>query len=576
MPTTLNSKTLRSGRWLAVAMLATLHLALLIGTESHWAQSVLLAHLGLFLLWQPLWRGESQLRPGSLLFIGGASVVALLWLNWWVLAFWVSGLFALVGGRVFAFHTRWQRWRYLVAMAYLLAVLLLWVAPHLFELPGVVDVTGSLMNLLLPLLLVLMAVLPDERDQADAVQIVDFIYSLLLFLLVTLLVLGSLAFMTLERVDYFEALLRTLFILALMLFVLGWLWNPRLGFSGLQPVFSRYLLNIGTPFERWLKQLAETSRRESIPAIFLARAIDHFVELPWVSGLSWVSDEGHGTLGVASEHRIEVVDMDLRLTLFSRQSISPSAVLHIHLLAQLLGHFYQAKRREQHLRDIARLQAIYETGSRLTHDLKNMLQSLLALTSVAQQDAERAQPILQRQLPVLTQRIEMIMAKLKSPQAQVEAELLPLSVWWEGLKQRHQHQALLWVEPSVDRVLTRHSGEIFDQQDAPPILVPAALFDCVADNLIDNACNKRLREPGIRITVSLGTAPLNLSVSDSGSEINSGIAHQLLNTVIPSEDGLGVGLYQAARWAKQSGFRLTLAENKMGAVRFELRIFPPL
>lgn len=260
-------------------MLATLHLALLLGTQSAWARPLLFAHLGIFLLWQPLWHGESQLRPGSILFIGGASLVALLWLNWWVLAFWASGLFALVGGRVFAFHTRWQRWRYLLAMAYLLAVLLLWVTPHLFELPVIVDAASNLMGLLLPLLLALM-LLPKEKEQADAAQIVDFIYSLLLFLLVTLLVLGSLAFMTLARVDYFEALLRTLFILAVMLFVLGWLWNPRLGFSGLQPIFSRYLPNIGTPFEAWLKHLAGTAQQEPNPAVFLARAVAR----PFLSG----------------------------------------------------------------------------------------------------------------------------------------------------------------------------------------------------------------------------------------------------------------------------------------------------
>lgn len=561
MPSALINKIIRSDRWLVAAMLATLHLALLFGTQSDWARPLLFAHLGLFLLWQPLWRGESNLRPGSILFIGGASLVALLWLNWWVLAFWVSGLFSLVGGRVFAFHTRWQRWRYLLAMAYLLAVLLLWITPHLFGLPVIVDTTGSLMELLLPLL-ALMTLLPKEREQAGAAQIVDFIYSLLLFLLLTLLVLGSLAFMTLAHEDYFEALLRTLFLLAVMLLVLGWLWNPRLGFSGLQPIFSRYLLNIGTPFEVWLKHLAETSQQEANPAIFLARAIDHFSELPWVSGLAWVSDEGHGNLGVSSRHRIEVVDHDLHLTLFSRQRISPSAVLHIHLLTEVLGHFYQAKRREQRLREIARLQAIYETGSRLTHDLKNMLQSLLAITSVAQHDADKAQPILQRQLPMLAQRIELILGKLKSPQAETDAASLPLATWWEGLRLRHQHANLEWL---VEEGRTAPALEAQMEKG-----IPAALFDCVADNLIDNACNKRLREPGIRISVTLCATPFSLGVEDSGSAIPGGIARQLLNTIVPSEDGLGVGMYQSARWAAQSGFRLTLGENKAGKVRFEL------
>lgn len=565
MPTFLHRQVIRSGRWLAVAMLVSLHLTLLLGTQNIWARPFLFAHLGLFLLWQPLWRGESKLRPGSSLFIGGASLIALLWLNWWVLAFWVSGLFSLVGGRVFAFHTRWQRWRYLLAMMYLLAVLLLWITPHLFELPVIVDASSSLMELLLPLLLLAIALLPNEKEQADAAQIVDFIYSLLLFMLLTLLVLGSLAFMTLAKVDYFEALLRTLFLIALMLLVLGWLWNPRLGFSGLQPVFSRYLLNVGTPFEEWLKNLAAASQQESDPATFLTRAIGHFSKLPWLSGLSWMSDEGRGNMGVSSQHRMEVVDHDLQLTLFSRQRISPSAALHIHLLAQVLGHFYQAKRREQRLREIARLQAIYETGSRLTHDLKNMLQSLLTLTSVAQHQADKAQPILQRQLPVLTQRIELILNKLKSPQAE-DATPLPLTAWWENLRQRHQHDGIEFMEHGG---LSHENGEAVEFSKNTEI--PAALFDSVADNLIDNACNKRLREPGILVTVALGGKPLSLSVTDTGSAIPSDRARQILSTIVPSEDGLGVGLFQVGRWAEKMGFRLILAANTAGRVRFELR-----
>jgi sensor histidine kinase regulating citrate/malate metabolism len=96
------------------------------------------------------------------------------------------------------------------------------------------------------------------------------------------------------------------------------------------------------------------------------------------------------------------------------------------------------------------------------------------------------------------------------------------------------------------------------------------MFDCVADNLIENASNKLLREHGIRITVYLSADPLVLSVTDSGSSIPHGLAQRLLRTVLPSEDGLGVGLYQAARWARQKGYRLTLGENHAGKVRFEL------
>lgn len=545
---------MRSSRWLSFAMLVVLHLALWLGMDNIWMRPLLLMHLGMFLLWQPLWRGESNLRFGAAAFIIALSLIAMISLNWWVLAFWVSVLFALVGGRVFAFHARWQRLYYLLVMAYLLATLVLYIVPSLFALPGLGEVMGNMLHVGLPLLLAVMAFIPVEREQAESEQAVDFIYILLLFTLLTLLVLGSLVFMTLGHVDYLAALMRTMFIIAVMLLVLGWLWNPRKGFSGFQAIFSRYLLSIGTPLEIWLERLAEVAHQEQNPEAFLAHATEYMTEMPWISGLSWVSERGHGTLGVSSQHRIEMSDQDLSLTIFIRQAVSPTVLLHVRLLTQLLGHFYQAKRREQSLREITRQQTIYETGARLTHDLKNMLQSLFALTSVAQHQPEKSLPILQRQLPVLTQRIESVLAKLKTPQPQEEAVELPLETWWEGLRQRHPHRDLLWNVPKG-----------LDDR-----LIPAPLFDCVADNLIDNACKKRQNETGIPISVTLEVEPFSLSISDGGSAIPGGIASQLLNTIVPSEDGMGVGLYQVARWAKQSGYLLELGENKKGHVTFRL------
>lgn len=547
---------MRSSRWLSFAMLVALHLVLLFGMQSIWMRPLLLMHLGLFLLWQPLWRGESQLRLGGALFIIAMSLLALFWLNWWVLAFWVGGLFALVGGRVFAFHARWQRRYYLFMMAYLLAILILEVAPHVFGLQELGDVVDVIMTYGLPVLLVAMAFMPVERDEVakEHQQALDFIYIILLFALLALLSLGSLAFMTLGRIGYLDALLRSLFIIAFMLLALAALWNPRMGFSGFQGLFSRYLLTIGTPFELWLQRLSEAAVQEQNPESFLERATEYLAEMPWLSGLSWRSERGSGTLGTSSPHRIELTDQDLKLTLFSHRAVSPTVLLHVRLLTHLLGHFYQAKRREQSLREITRQQTIYATGARLTHDLKNMLQSLFALASVAQHQPDKAQPILQRQLPVLTQRIELILAKLKSPQSLDEVVELSLASWWEGLRQRHQHRNIEW----------RAVGEVGPQP------IHSALFDCIADNLIDNACNKRLREPGITVTVTLESRPFAFSVTDGGRAIPEATARQLLHTVISSEDGLGIGLYQVARWAEQSGYRLELGDNLNGKVTFRL------
>lgn len=551
-----------TSRWLSFAMLVLLHLALWLDIQHPWGRAILLAHLGVFMVWQPLWRGETKLSVKHVVGILTVSLVALIWLNWWVLAFWLGGLFSLVGGRVFAFSSRWQRMYYLLMMAYLLAVLLLFVAPQMFGIPMFEETAHGVLSLVLLIPLLVMAALPVESESSNETQAVDFFYVLLLFLLLALLVLGSLASMMLGHLSYFPALLRTLTILAVALFALGILWSPRMGFAGLQTSFSRYVLSIGTPLEEWLKKIAAAAKQEHTPVAFIERATAYLVEMPSIVGMAWLCEEGHGNLGVSSLHRVELVEEDLVLTLFSRQAISPTVLLHMRLLAQVLGHFYQAKRREQHLREITRQQTIYETGARLTHDLKNMLQSLFALTSVAQHDAVKAQPILKNQLPILTQRIESLLTKLKAPGEGDEESLVPLENWWEGVRQRHQHRGVEWIWEGG-------SGEEQAAMRPNCKLIPAPLFDCVLDNLFENACNKRLSEPHIRIEVHLKPEPLHIEIIDTGSAVPDNIARNLLRTVVPSENGLGVGMYQAARWAQQLGYRLSLKSNRAGSVIFE-------
>ena len=77
-------------------------------------------------------------------------------------------------------------------------------------------------------LLLIMAFMPLNKESADTSQTVDFIYSLLLFMLLTLVVLGSLAFMTLGRLDYLEALLRTLFLIGSGAAGAGWVVESAL------------------------------------------------------------------------------------------------------------------------------------------------------------------------------------------------------------------------------------------------------------------------------------------------------------------------------------------------------------
>src|SRR5471032_3162154 len=79
----------RHWRFVVIAMLILLHIAVLRGTADDWARALMLAHLGLLLLWQPFLRGEQQVSRTQAVFIALGAVVVMFWIGWWLLAFWV-------------------------------------------------------------------------------------------------------------------------------------------------------------------------------------------------------------------------------------------------------------------------------------------------------------------------------------------------------------------------------------------------------------------------------------------------------------------------------------------------------
>ena len=58
---------------------------------------------------------------------------------------------------------------------------------------------------------------------------------------------------------------------------------------------------MGLPFERWVQQLADLAENETQPQRFLALALEHILELPWVSGLQWEARLGQGEFGEKSD-----------------------------------------------------------------------------------------------------------------------------------------------------------------------------------------------------------------------------------------------------------------------------------
>lgn len=546
-------------------MLLALHFALMVNLGSGPARALLLTHFGLFLLWQPVWQGTERLEPGraALLVAGGALLVW--WSSWWLIALWLAVLFSLIGGNVPAMRSARERFASLLAALYLLAMLLVWVVPKLFRAEefSALAVATVRYGLLVPLVTIPFLHAEVRRDRPR--YAIDLVYSVLLFLLVVVLVLGAFFIQQVSHGDYPVALAQTLTAIAALMMILSWLWDPRGGFAGIGQLLSRYFLSLGMPFERWMHSLANLAEHESDPGRFLVQAVAEMLELPWLSGIEWTAGDDRGSSGTTTGTGTAFTFGGLTLRLFTKWRPSPALMLHMRLLARLLADYHEAKVREEVQRRTAYLQAIYETGSRLTHDVKNLLQSLRSLCSAAETsnstDAEALRRLIQRQLPQITQRLQSTLDKLDARRPG-KVEQVSAADWWRSLAQRYAHEGIEFATVRLP----------------PTARLPGELFDSVADNLLQNALEKRRRGETGRIEVALRseTTGCRLIVTDAGSPIPESMARQFFTAPVPSDSGLGVGLYQSARHASELGYALRLDANAQGSVRFVLEATAPL
>src|SRR2546429_626067 len=454
----------RSWRGLFLVMLVCLHLAAMWGTEDFWARGLMLAHFGLFILWQPFMRGEHRLTSVQVAAIAAIALGTLYFLNWWLLALWVSVLAGIVGGKVFLFQARWLRRFYLVVLLYLVSLLLCFA------------------------------------------------------------------------------------------------WTPRAGFSGLSVYFSRYLLSIGLPFERWLYFLAELSQLETKPERFMKEACVGLARLPWVSGGFWHTAGESGDFGKVSKNSVEFTNQEIHLRVFTKLPLSPSLVWHFQLLGQLLGEFYVAKQREQKLQQQTYVQAVHETGARMTHDVKNLLQSLNVLCAAAERDTAsdtdgELSSLMRRQLPAITLRLQQTLDKLQKPDAS-NGRFIKADTWWEGLQRSYAGRGV----------------EFSREGQGDSVMLPKELFDSAGDNLLQNALRKRRLDESVAVRATFRcNDTIEFSVCDSGAPVAAEVLRGLMRGPVPSETGFGIGLYQTSRLAEISGFSLQLRDNQSGRVCFSLR-----
>ena len=543
----------RRDYFILAAMLVFLHAALWLDFGSAISRTLLLIHFGFFLLWQPLQTKEKYTWYNGIIFIVLVLAFAY-WANWWLIFAWLILLIGIVGGRVVTSSS--ERYVLFLAMFFLITELLIIAIPNLFS----IIYNNPVFNILEFFILFIPVVIPffPRAYPRHTGLSVDLLHAITASLLVGLLALGSLVIMYHSGTDYFISLIYSLLAIGTGLLLISWLLSAHTGFGVLSQLWSRSLMNIGTPFEQWLSELSALKDQHESPSGFLDAAIEKLASLPWISGVKWQISNQLNIHGTKTKHQLNLSVNSHAVTLYTRVPVGGAMLLHCKLLIKLIEYFYLAKVNERELEKQAHLQAIFETGARITHDIKNLLQSMHSMVTILQTDTTQADSksvaILKKQFPYFIQRLEQAMNKLQTPQ-QFSKEEIYLMDWWGELNAHYKD----------------YNIEFNAEINTNP-LIPFDLFDSIADNLLENAITKRKGEPGINISVDLKVIgnTISLKVTDTGTAIDEKIAVMLFRESMKSDNGLGIGLLQAGKQAESMGYTLTLKYNFNGNVCFEL------
>ncbi len=559
-----------------------------------WRPMFFFAHIGAVLLWQPVIPQRLKLSTVQIasIAISGALLSALL--SAWVLLGWSVLLTGLTAGRITMLAPRAERRFYLAALGFLVVLLFLLVVPALLPahlrngLPGAIAREWLTRGLAAALLVLgAMAWRGDQaaggkRDAETAETGVgapyDLVYTAWVVGLLLLVTFFGISLMALSQLGYLESMAITLIFISSLLLAFSWLsarFDQGDGAGGagagvLPALLSRYLLSFGLPYEVWLDKLTALHREETDPADFFNGAMRALGALAIVAGAEWRgagmdgrfgATEGGDAVRIAIQEQGNDSSREIEVLLRTREVLSPAFLWHFRLLIGLAAEFHWAKAREAKLVQQNYLRAVHETGARLTHDVKNLLQSLNGLIEAVNyvEGEGEVRKLIGRQLPAIAQRLGATITKLQAPSTDSQ-RMLRLQTWWISMRKRHQRDDIRFHSAGIETNLP----------------IAESLFDSAADNLISNALRKRSNKVDLQIRVSLTceASSIELAVEDDGAEIEPSVAARLFIAPVASRDGLGIGLYQLASKAIELGYRLSIAENRPGGVRIVLTNAP--
>ncbi|MCK5718970.1 MAG: hypothetical protein KAH84_03350 [Thiomargarita sp.] len=527
-----------------------------------WLRIILLLHFITFTIWWFSWTKLEIYHLKESVLLALFIAIFIIFPHIWLITIWQITLIGIIGGRDLA--TTFDKVISVFSIVYLVIILLLINVNQIFFIENSFAIYQYLPIILpwlfytllfIPLILIFFTVDTRQNNRYH----IDFFHGLSTTFFISIIILISLVLMLHNKTIMPLAVFQVILGFIIFILLTSWIWLLITGEKGISPLWVRHLYHIDNAFESWLEKIAQPSNYKNLTTQeFLQIGFKEMITLPWISGIEWNYLDDKEMLGYVDDKQVTIVIQSLEVIIYAPYHINSVHYFQVKILIQLLEYFHETKRRESAFAQKAHLQAIYETGAKLTHDIKNLLQSLHTITSIistcSTTEFDDTQRMLQGQMPHLTQRLKRTLDKLQKP-AEFTYSNVPVSLWWSNLNARYRKSKIKFISDLATE----------------NILIPEDLFDNVSENLIQNAVMKRKRETELQIIVSLkiDKRRLQLMVCDNGSAIPKEITDQLLTGPVESHDGYGIGLYQAVKQLANTGYVLKVAENEEGQVCFE-------
>jgi signal transduction histidine kinase len=546
---------LQYGQQILASILLLLHALIWIVDEPLLKFSLTFVLYGLFLLWQPLWSKQEKMRRGPVVMAALVFVLLAYRFPNESLVFFALILSALIGSRLLS-QSAFRSFD-LLALLIIMLEMSVGLVPDTFpqiKLPALF-IEYMQIVILVPVLLFYLAPNPDHQKQARSQ--VDLMHGLLAATLLFIVLLGGIVINLLYGVDYIDGLLLTVFIVATLTIGISWFWNPGVGYSGIGVLWNRYAMTIGGPFEAWINTLTTLIEEHYLsPSDYLEAVCDHLIENDWLNSIEWHFENSKVGVGDKVGTRLEHhLDDKLTVMLYFKADPGTALAQHTILLVRMAYQFYLAKLNQEKVRAQEHFATIHHTGARLTHDVKNILQSIKTSLEILEMDKDTpaSQKLLESNLKQIGGRLQSTLDKLRAPRLNTQLSLVDCDKWMKRIQKQHSTNTRMLLSSDIENNL----------------VVPVDLFDSVAENLINNA----LKKPSTT-TVELRLLSSNdiivLSVCDDGESISPDIESSLFSKPVSSGSGMGIGLYQSAIMAQAFNFELELSQNERGRVCFNL------